>query len=129
MGRIFDAINGVVGDAAAHREATRFARQVRVGDVWYSVERHTMPWGDVSLLHEHHFTKIDKLISGQPMCGHRTAAAVWLAHGPLYKSRPPGMQTLDEYSDSGSWELDGATEEVVKRVKAQLLKDLAKPGR
>ncbi|MFC4512559.1 hypothetical protein [Streptomyces ehimensis] len=129
MGRIFNAINGAICDSVAHREANKFARQVRVGDVWYSVERHTMPWGDVSFLHEHHFTKIDKLISGQPMCGHRTAAAVWLAHGPLYKSRPPGMQTLDEYSASGSWELEGATEAVVQQIKAELLEKLAAAGR
>lgn len=112
MGRIFDAINEVVFQAQVmvqgDSEARKFAKEARVGDTWWSVETHAMPWGDTPLAREHRFTKVDKLISGQAMSGHRCAADVWATHGPLFRSPPAGVMTHQEYLDSGSWEFPGA---------------------
>ncbi|MCD9196055.1 hypothetical protein [Streptomyces albireticuli] len=106
----FSAIDGFVGDCKAGAQANKFARGVRVGDVWYSVETHAMPWGDVQFVQEHKFTRKCGL-TGQAMCGHRTAAHVWLEHD-LVKRRPAGIPTLEEYSETGSWHLPGLSEDV-----------------
>ncbi|MFF4403622.1 hypothetical protein [Streptomyces sp. NPDC001404] len=111
---LLNMIEGAICDAQISAEARKFAAKVQVGDVWYSVETYKQPWGDSEMLKEHHFTKKCKL-TGQAMCGHRTAAAVWRAHGPLYLQRPAGYQTEDEYSESGSWEINGLAEEVASR--------------
>lgn len=111
---LLNMIEGVICDARVAAEARKFAAKVRVGDVWYSKEEYQQSWGNDVRLKEHHFTKKCKL-TGQPMCGHRTAAAVWLAHGPLYLHRPAGYQTEDEYSASGSWEIGGMAEEAAGR--------------
>jgi hypothetical protein len=41
------------------------------------------------------FTEPNRL-TGQPMCGHQSAAGVWLTYGPIHASRPGGLKTFSE---------------------------------
>ena len=95
--RALDAVDNAITDtvtrAGAHREAERFARQVRPGETWYSVETYALPTGEQQLLKEHTFDRIKK-------SGHRSAEGVYLNSGPLFRRRPAGMQTEQEYSNS-----------------------------
>lgn len=94
--RIVDAVDNTVTDAVtrhgAHREAARFASQVRPGDTWYSEETVRTVTGDQTLLQEHTFDRRGR-------SGHRTAEAVYLNSGRLHRRRPRGLMTLQEYSD------------------------------
>ncbi|MFE7118347.1 hypothetical protein ACFU99_23325 [Streptomyces sp. NPDC057654] len=132
MGRIFDALDSAVaatvGNAAAQREANKWARNVRVGDTWYSVETHKQPEGEVQLVHAHHFTKKDKF-TGQAMCGHEVAASVYLAHSPMHKKPPYGLPTIEEYVADGSWNLPGAADEVANSLRVELKKLLRTSNR
>ena len=83
----------------ARHEAAKFARSVRLGHTYYSVETHAGLFGDHKLLHEWVFTT-RSWVTGDPMCGSVSAAGAWLRNGPLYETRPGGYQTLDEYTNS-----------------------------
>ncbi|MFD0384667.1 hypothetical protein ACFQ2B_27810 [Streptomyces stramineus] len=80
--------------------------------------------GEAQFLHEHRFTKKDRW-TGMPMCGHRTADAVWLAHD-LLRHRPAGYLTVEEYTASGSWDLPGAQEQVAELTAKQIKDALRK---
>lgn len=126
MTNIFDAIGDVIGNAHDRSKARKFAQGVKVGDTLFAKQDFALPTGDTTLLVEHKFTKKCRW-TGMAMCGHRTVDAVWLDHnGELYRTRPPGYQTLDEYSASGSWDLPGASQEVAARVAQQVKAELRK---
>lgn len=116
-----DAIDNVLTDAKAHRqahaEARKFERSVKPGKTYYSVETCALPWGDEDLLHEWVF---DDTFLGSPSIGAHSAAQIWLTNGPLYDHPVRGLQTIDEYVDAGS------DEELVRNGKRIKPKELAK---
>lgn len=101
LSKAFDAVDGAAAQAiashSAQKEAARFAATVKPGRTYYTQHTHHLPWGDEVLLKEWVFAG-SSIVIRQPMCGHMTAAAVWLGYGPVFDKRPAGVQTVDEYS-------------------------------
>jgi hypothetical protein len=98
-----DALDDVLTTARAHgqahREARAFEKKVKPGTTYYSVETHSLPWGDQDLLHTWEFPDT---FMGHPSRGSQTAGQVWLTHGPLYDRPVRGLQTVEEYLAAGS---------------------------
>ena len=83
-----------VANHSHRRAAEKFAATVKPGDTIYSTETHNMPWGgEQQLVHEY---KVDR----RGKVGHLTPAGLWLQAGNVSKSRPHGLQTVDEYTAS-----------------------------
>jgi hypothetical protein len=84
----------------AQAEAKRFAETVVPGRTYYSIVNARFAWGPERLLQEWTFTKPGLFSAGQPMCGHLSAAGLWLSYGPIHATRPPRLLTLSEYRRS-----------------------------
>lgn len=100
---LIDAIDNALAGAKARRidrrEVARFARKVRPGRTYYSVQTFIAPWGeDMQLAFPHRFP--DRFL-GLPSNGPHTVATVWAQCGPLYERPPARVQTLDDYLASG----------------------------
>lgn len=95
--RLDDILTDARGRSAATREATRFARSVKLNTSYYAVARHAAPeGGEMELVHEYVFTRRSP-ITDLPMCGPHSAAHIWLNHGPLTANRPRKLMTVAEY--------------------------------
>jgi hypothetical protein len=94
----FSSLDTAVAGHKAQKEASRFAATVKPNQTYYTVVVHQVAGGGTrELIHEHFVTGHSR-ITGQYMFGHRSAAALWLADGPVYSERPGGI-TIREYSD------------------------------
>lgn len=124
-----DAIDNLLTDAriecSAGREAKRFARGLKVGDVLYSVGEFNLPKiGWTKLVIEHRLNKIDRWVSGEPMCGPDTVSALWRKNPTLSKKRPRDLQTLDEYLAAGSWAPDGLDDRAARAHAREMRESL-----
>ncbi|MFJ2635816.1 MULTISPECIES: hypothetical protein [unclassified Streptomyces] len=99
LDKIDNAMAGAIAGRGAQREAREFAATVEPGRTYYSVLDCHFAWGKGRLLQEWTFSG-RSLISGQPRCGHLTAAGVWLSYGPIHAVRPAGIKTFAEYAAS-----------------------------
>ncbi|MBB1252910.1 hypothetical protein H3146_05950 [Streptomyces sp. OF3] len=113
MGYLSDRLTGM----RARREATRFEKTVRVGETYYSVEECQQPWGNELKVREWTFARKSRL-TGQPMCGHMSAAGAWLNYGPLLASPPAHLKRL--------FETDGPLSEPDAKKLAALVEQAAK---
>jgi hypothetical protein len=85
-------------NAKTQREAKKFSDSVVPGRTYYSIEENHAGYpAPNQLLKEWVFTKRSRL-TGQPMCGHLTAAGVYLTAGPISDTRPPKLMTFKEWS-------------------------------
>lgn len=95
-----DRIDGALAQAranhSAQKEAARFAATVKPGQTLYSVVELNLAWGQSRALMEWTFTDRRAPVTGQYMCGHMSAAQVWLSYGPIHAVRPPRLKTLTE---------------------------------
>lgn len=112
LNRALDKVDGAAATAiAGHRaqkEAREFAASVEPGHTYYSVVDCHFPWGKGRLLQEWTFSTRKSWATGQYMCGHLTAAGVWLGFGPIHKVRPGKLLTAKEYSNRPEFPPDAA---------------------
>jgi hypothetical protein len=93
--RLDTALATAIAGHGAQKEARQFAASVTPGQTYYSVVDLHLAWGKGRALMEWVFTEPSRL-TGQPMCGHLSAAGVWLTAGPIHARRPGGLKTLSE---------------------------------
>jgi hypothetical protein len=107
-----DRLDGAITQArashAAQKEAARFAATVKPGQTLYSVVELNLAWGPSRALMEWTFTDRRAPVTGQYMCGHMSAAQVWLSYGPIHATRPPRLKTLDELRRAPQFPPDAA---------------------
>lgn len=82
------------------RNAKKFSNSVQLGKAYYSIEEQMAnPHTGQSVLREWIFTRKSRL-SGQPMCGHMTATAVYMyCGGEISDKRCAGLKTAQEWSE------------------------------
>lgn len=106
LSKAVDVADNVLTPAVArhgmHRDATKFARSVKLHKPYYVIVTHNMPWGGTAdLVHEHVFVKYFP-ITGDPITDGGTSAATLHLHygGQVFTERPPGLQTLTEFDEA-----------------------------
>lgn len=79
-------------------DAKRFARQVKLGKTYYTIETVAGPLGDELMWRPWVFDK-RQAFTGAAMCGAVSAEGVCLRNGPVYDSQPTHVLPLFEQGD------------------------------
>lgn len=96
FGFIVDKLDDAVTDArvrhGAQREAARFARSVREGDVIYTTNIHHTVNGTMELAQAHRVGRGGRV-------GSESVAGMWLRNHSVSRTRPSGVMTLAEFRE------------------------------
>lgn len=110
MGYLADRLTGL----RARRQAKQFAKAVRPGDTWYSIEE-CHDWiqgaGSVPRYRAWRFEK-PSWPGIWPESGRQGAESIWLRHGPLLPTPPPELADL--------FDLDGSARDMEERYARRL---------
>ncbi|MDK1473644.1 hypothetical protein QNO07_09450 [Streptomyces sp. 549] len=123
MGRLARYAGDRFARQRANREALRYQNTVEVGDVHYAVVVCASPVGGEELRVQEYRYNRRAWLGNTPMCGPHSAAYLWLNHGPLLTSPPPGLRDLFDQSGGDSLPVDDATG---KRLLDQFAREAAR---